>query len=373
MSFLLSNYFGWIVAAFVLGAVTGWMVASRGGGKIGASLLLIAIGAFVLALWSAFAHLLPGRTGHALEIVLMLLVPWLFGCALGAPLRHAIVPAPAQRPAPAQEQMDGPTAAPFASLAAVTSAPAVQAGLSQSASAQAQADLFARSRPPLSAIANIGVVTEQRLAALGVSDVASIAEWDAEDAALIGERVGDPGVVEREMWIPQARLLSAGVETSYSTAHRMARAGGVTSAPLDATRLGAFRHELEDLAESAGVNAFSFAPPRTADALREADARAGELVSDEHKPLLLAAPPQQGADDLKLIWGVGPKLEAMLNEMGVYRFDQIASWNEMNLRWVDQNLKAFKGRAVRDRWIDQSKKLAEGWRPKDAVGDKFEG
>ncbi len=96
-------------------------------------------------------------------------------------------------------------------------------------------------------------------------------------------------------------------------------------------------------------------------------------VSDDHKPLLFAAPPAQGADDLKLIWGVGPKLETLLNQLGVYRFAQIADWNEMNLRWVDQNLEAFKGRATRDRWIQQSKKLAGGWRPQDSVGDKFEG
>lgn len=96
-------------------------------------------------------------------------------------------------------------------------------------------------------------------------------------------------------------------------------------------------------------------------------------VSDDHKPRLFAGPPPQGADDLKLIWGVGPKLEALLNELGVYRFDQIASWNDMNLRWVDQSLDAFKGRAVRDRWIEQSKKLAGGWRPDSQIGEKFEG
>ena len=33
-----------------------------------------------------------------------------------------------------------------------------------------------------------------------------------------------------------------------------------------------------------------------------------------------------GADDLKKIKGVGPKLEAMLHGMGFYHFDQIANW-----------------------------------------------
>ena len=99
--------------------------------------------------------------------------------------------------------------------------------------------------------------------------------------------------------------------------------------------------------------------------MRLDDAPSGR-VSDEHKPMLHAAPPSQGADNLKLISGVGPKLEAMLNEMGVYRFDQIAAWSETNLRWIDQNLQAYCGRAARDRWIEQAGKLAGGRRESEA-------
>ncbi len=32
------------------------------------------------------------------------------------------------------------------------------------------------------------------------------------------------------------------------------------------------------------------------------------------------------ADDLKLVWGIGPKLEKMLHGMGIFHFDQIAAW-----------------------------------------------
>ena len=88
------------------------------------------------------------------------------------------------------------------------------------------------------------------------------------------------------------------------------------------------------------------------------------------KPELLNAPRAGKGDDLKLIWGVGPKLEKMLNEMGVWHFDQIASWTKAELKWVDAKLEGFKGRAERDDWVDQSKKLATGWRPDSAVGEK---
>ena len=93
-------------------------------------------------------------------------------------------------------------------------------------------------------------------------------------------------------------------------------------------------------------------------------------VSDEHKPTLLTEARAGQPDDLKLIWGVGPKLEEMLHKMGVFHFDQVAVWTEMNLKWVDQNLGAFRGRAVRDKWIEQAQKLATGWRPQHAAGDK---
>ena len=85
---------------------------------------------------------------------------------------------------------------------------------------------------------------------------------------------------------------------------------------------------------------------------------------------MLTEPRDGKGDDLGLIWGVGPKLTEMLNTMGVFHFSQIASWTSKNLAWVDQNLGAFKGRAVRDDWIGQSKKLSSGWRPENAAGDK---
>ena len=44
------------------------------------------------------------------------------------------------------------------------------------------------------------------------------------------------------------------------------------------------------------------------------------------KPRTMKAPRKAGADDLKMIKGVGPKLETMLNELGFYHFDQIAGW-----------------------------------------------
>ncbi|MBM1814337.1 NADH-quinone oxidoreductase subunit E [Pseudosulfitobacter pseudonitzschiae] len=78
------------------------------------------------------------------------------------------------------------------------------------------------------------------------------------------------------------------------------------------------------------------------------------------KPRTMKAPRKAGADDLKLIKGVGPKLEAMLNEMGYFHYDQIAKWGPAEVEWADQNLVGFKGRVSRDNWVEQAGKLAAG-------------
>ncbi|HBZ44538.1 MAG TPA: fused NADH-quinone oxidoreductase subunit E/endonuclease [Maritimibacter sp.] len=78
------------------------------------------------------------------------------------------------------------------------------------------------------------------------------------------------------------------------------------------------------------------------------------------KPRTMKAPRKAGADNLKAIKGVGPKLEAMLNDMGFFHYDQIAKWGIEEVAWVDQNLEGFKGRVSRDNWVDQATTLAEG-------------
>lgn len=88
------------------------------------------------------------------------------------------------------------------------------------------------------------------------------------------------------------------------------------------------------------------------------------------KPATLEAPRGGKADDLKLIWGVGPKLEKGLNRIGIFHFDQIAAWSDAETRWVEKELNDSFGSAERDKWVEQAAKLATGWRPKSGAGDK---
>lgn len=62
-------------------------------------------------------------------------------------------------------------------------------------------------------------------------------------------------------------------------------------------------------------------------------------------------------DDLKKISGVGPKLEGLLHENGVFHFDQVAAWDAAEIAYMDDKL-SFKGRIERDNWIEQAKTFA---------------
>ena len=84
------------------------------------------------------------------------------------------------------------------------------------------------------------------------------------------------------------------------------------------------------------------------------------VSSADGKPEMLKTPRKGGADDLKQIKGVGPKLEKLLNKLGFYHFDQVASWRVKEVKWVDENLQGFKGRVSRDEWVKQAKVLAKG-------------
>ena len=90
-----------------------------------------------------------------------------------------------------------------------------------------------------------------------------------------------------------------------------------------------------------------------------AAAAAGPEAHTEKLPTFLDAP--RGApDDLRMLKGVGEKLSAKLNTIGIFHFHQIANWTPDEIRMVDSKLEQFRGRIERDQWIEQAKLLAAG-------------
>lgn len=62
-------------------------------------------------------------------------------------------------------------------------------------------------------------------------------------------------------------------------------------------------------------------------------------------------------DDLKQIKGVGPSIEKTLNDLGIYRFNQIAEMSEYDIDRVARELRGFRSRIYREDWIGQARIL----------------
>ncbi|WP_349367626.1 hypothetical protein [Salinarimonas sp.] len=94
----------------------------------------------------------------------------------------------------------------------------------------------------------------------------------------------------------------------------------------------------------------------------EAKAVAADAAPEEKADAVGSRPPALAAprgepDDLKRINGIGPTNEKKLNALGVYHLDQIAAWDDAQVRWVGAYL-AFPGRIEREDWVGQAKAMA---------------
>jgi predicted flap endonuclease-1-like 5' DNA nuclease len=109
---------------------------------------------------------------------------------------------------------------------------------------------------------------------------------------------------------------------------------------------------------------FDYQPVSRSRARAASKPRPAPRLPDEDKhngsrPQGFASPRRGIADDLKLISGIGRQNEGRLHGIGVWHFDQIATWTPANVQWAGSYL-AFKGRIQREKWIQQAKKLAAG-------------
>ena len=78
-------------------------------------------------------------------------------------------------------------------------------------------------------------------------------------------------------------------------------------------------------------------------------------LEDDAPPPLLDLP--NAPDDLKLIVGIGPVLERMLQQLGIGSYRQIARWSEHDIDTFDARLPEFRGRIRRDTWVTQAREL----------------
>jgi predicted flap endonuclease-1-like 5' DNA nuclease len=77
-------------------------------------------------------------------------------------------------------------------------------------------------------------------------------------------------------------------------------------------------------------------------------------------PAPAPGPTATASDDLARIKGLGPKLVALLGELGVTSYEQIAAWSDADIERIDAQLGRFAGRITRDQWVEQAKLLSAG-------------
>lgn len=314
----LAIQFAWfLVAAFAIGLVFGWLTG-RGGPRGFASGPV----AGLALLWAALAalvwfRLVNDQAAFWIETALLYLLAYAAGCLVGslfagegealpalaapAPRLALPQPSPALPSPPPQKIAAGALDVEPASMPKVEGEDAIAgkrpAGF---AAARGTAD-------DLKLIKGIGPQNEERLHALGIWHLSQIAAWSPENVEWVGTYLAFPGRIEREDWVAQAAVLAG---TASSRADTAAPASG---AALEGKRPG------------------NLLP----------GARGG-------KP-----------DDLGLIDGVGPAIAEKLNGLGIWHFDQIAALGPEELRFLAHHT-GFPGRDVAEQWQTEAKILAAG-------------
>jgi NADH-quinone oxidoreductase subunit E len=100
--------------------------------------------------------------------------------------------------------------------------------------------------------------------------------------------------------------------------------------------------------------------PAAEESVKVAREKSATPKAVEAKPVRKApAAKTTKADDLKAISGIGPKLEQVLNGMGIRRYADISALKAEDVARIEAEL-GFGGRVARDGWVEQAKALAKG-------------
>jgi predicted flap endonuclease-1-like 5' DNA nuclease len=240
MWYLITQYWFWLLLAFIIGLIIGWM--TWGGTRRGWGWLpLGALVAAVLFLLSWF-RIINGLPALWIESGILLFTSYIAGCWLGGVFKGQMAPeiavpmaaAAMATPKPAAPKPDAP-APVMAAVPAPAPAPVVATPKPEPVAVAPAAmpkvegeDLHAGKRPPglmaprggkaddLKWIRGIGKQNEGRLHGLGIWHFDQIASWTKEHVEWVGSYLAFVGRIDREEWIKQAKALASGKETEFA-------------------------------------------------------------------------------------------------------------------------------------------------------------
>ena len=165
----------------------------------------------------------------------------------------------------------------------------------------------AENKNDLTAIKGIGTFIESKLNGLGINSYQQISQFDEEmidDVTTAMQYF--PGRIERDNWVGQAKALLG-------------------------TGDGELSNEAKAIAAKAALQTML-----------------GTKIS-------IAGEGEQ--DDLKAIDGIGPFIEAKLNELGIRTYQQISEFDTSVIEVITDAIAFFPGRIERDNWVNQAKTL----------------
>jgi predicted flap endonuclease-1-like 5' DNA nuclease len=408
LTYLIGQFaFVWLLVALAGGLVWGWWTCSAskdGGGWFGPGfwtwIVLLGIGALVAAL-----RLVPGDAGLWFDTAVLFATTYFVGCCLGCWIRKllgaepravaaaaGVVASPAlaraATPATAAEAAPRPAPAPAAAVP-VAAAPVTPATVSpylwQAEKAEGRVRLTgyvpgndarsqivdAAKRTFGSASVEDGLRTAggapERLALMAGASFGHLAKLDKGVASLVDNRytlTGATGSAQiREAVLAAVRTLPAGFALASADIVgpvEAPRAAPSFAAPPAATQPSQPEPIVADAGAPPDSPAMAATPLMAAAASAEpAATAAGAAPREPGRPASLAAPRGGKPDDLKRIRGIGKQNEGRLHGLGIWHFDQIASWTPEEVAWVGAYL-AFPGRIEREDWVAQGAVLARG-------------
>jgi len=303
MLYVLTTGWQWFAGALAIGLIVGFFATSRaraaeesGRWAPGAALLLLAaLGA------ASYFHVAAGREGLAVDVAFLAGLAYFVGMPIGGSAK-ALVPAPAPEP----------------------KRPPI---------------VVVRGRPPLEPLAR------------GRRD-----EEPLDDEPLDEEPLAEEPLTEERLAAPESVTFEAGPA--------IAEIESVAPAPVVAVSLDVGAPAGESDGAPVAAEAVQPAPPvltepTTPAAPENAPAPAAAKSKKAHpgaRPQSLDAPRGGKPDDLSKIKGVGPKSVEKLYALGVFHYDQVASWTLDNAKWIGAAI-GQPGRVERGKWIQQAREI----------------
>ncbi|MEM7339687.1 MAG: hypothetical protein AAF467_13620 [Actinomycetota bacterium] len=137
------------------------------------------------------------------------------------------------------------------------------------------------------------------------------------------------------------------------------------TADLAACRAARAELDAELAALRTGGNAVAPEPaPEPVAAARVADPAPEPTATDtpawQVGTTALGTPGAAHVDDLKVIKGIGPVMEGILNGFGIQTWDQVAAFTTNDVEKVSEAIETFPGRIERDNWVGQAQGLVAG-------------